>query len=151
VRMIVLGIVVIVLGIALVAMGISDRSRAPVLTAADATRGAWRVTHEAMVSETGLAVLRAIEFKSYNISDATWGRVTLADIERERGDIQRTREWAGTLEDGPVKLAYLGWCQHYEDKLPEVETEIRTHARGEAERQTESHLRELAAAMPKPP
>jgi hypothetical protein len=151
VRMIVLGIVVIVLGIALVAIGIDDRSRAPTRAAETSARDARHAMHEAMMSEIGIVALHAIPFKNYSVSDAEYGRVTTADLEQERRDIERCRAWALTLEDGPVKLAYLGWCQNFENAIPEVEAEIRTHAKRDAETQDRAHIRELAATLPKPP
>lgn len=149
-RMIFLGIFPIVIGSVLIVMGILESSQSqPDLMKSD--RATHRLMNKAMLSETGLAVLRAIPFKNYDISDAETGRVTNNDLAQERLDIDRTRAWANTLEDGTIKLAYLGWLEHFEKTIPKVEEELQTHTIRDKSEKEETARQELMRTLPKPP
>lgn len=96
------------------------------------------------------AVLYAIPFRNVGADDIVWGRASQTDIDKERQDVTRLREWATTLPDGPVKAAYFGWCAHFDGSLVDAEDELATHRRRIAFDDEQARRVTILATIPKP-
>lgn len=142
-KLVILGAIVICLGICLVFLGINDRPTPE--------RAARISESKVMTSEIGLAVLHALPFKTWNENDAIWSRITQSEIDRERKQIETTKEWATHLPDGDIKTSYLGWLQFHMNKLSEAEAELQTHAKRKIFDDDRTKIHNLTATLPKPP
>ena len=103
------------------------------------------------LTQIDLAVLHAIPFPWFTITEAAIGKVTQEQIDQERIDVANMKSWATTLPDGEIRHAYLGWATTFEKNIPEMEDEIRTHKREKAWEAERAAINNLAATLPTPP
>lgn len=150
---IILGVATVIVGFGIIIAGISIRSSPiPSVTSGKTTAQiAKQPFGYKGFSDTELAVLRAIPFKTWTRNDAEWDRVTQFDLDTERQQIMNFRPWIETLEDGEVKSAYIGWTNAAEKWIGEAEEELITHARRDAETNKAHRIAEALGSIPKPP
>ncbi len=103
------------------------------------------------MTDVDRAVLRAIPFRRVRDSDVKYGRATANDILAFRANIEALKTWAATLDEGPIKRAYLGWADAFQRWADEAEHEILTGVARQKDDADAARIQEILPTIPKMP